>query len=745
MPKVNEHPDTLRPYIFHGVNLEYKASSRDAVGDCPWCSRQGKFLVKIETGEWQCFKCHEGSERGGGNSFTFVRTLWKYSSDATEVSDYAELAEARKISPETLIEWSVVKSSLTGEWIIPGYNTDGTMVTLYKYVRGRERTLLLPTPTMGSRLFGVDLYEGNKPGLYLCEGPWDAMALWETLASLKESDGRLVPTANKARSLLAGSNVIAVPGCMTFSENWDTLFSGRDVRIMFDNDHPVVNPKTKAIVTPASRVGAKRVCGVLTSTPERPSSLKILSWSRDIGVDFDPSLPAGYDVRDHLTSDMGRLSAMEDIISRLVDPPAEWIHESSSKPTNHGSRSVDLADCTRYKTLVNSWRKALRWTPGLDCALSVMLASITSTKIVGDQLWVKIIGPAACGKSTLCEAVSSNHEYVLAKSTIRGFHSGYGDGEEDCSLISLLYGKTLVTKDGDTLLQSPNLGQILSEARDVYDSVSRTHYRNKNSRDYSGVRMTWILCGTSSLRSIDSSELGERFLDCVVMEGIDDDLEDEILWRVVNRAARNMSIESDGKIETHYDPEMVSAMSLTGGYVSYLRQNAPRLLDEVEKPKWALKQCMRLGKFVAIMRARPSKMQEETAERELGSRLTSQLIRLASCLAVVLNEKTIEENVMERVRKVAMDTARGITLNICRCLVESPEGLELRSLSLHTAMPESKLHVMLRFLHQIGAVKLVAEKRAGVTKRLWRLTDKTNDLFSDVNLSIDDLITNTTQ
>ena len=146
----------------------------------------------------------------------------------------------------------------------------------------------------------------------------------------------------------------------------------------------------------------------------------------------------------------------------------------------------------------SAWRKALKWTDGLDCALSVMLASVTSTMQVGDQLWVKIIGPASCGKSTLCEALSVNDKYILAKSTIRGFHSGYKsdrDGTEDNSLIVQVRNKTLITKDGDTILQSPNLGQILSDARDLYDCTTRSHYKNKMGKDYVGVRMTWILCG----------------------------------------------------------------------------------------------------------------------------------------------------------------------------------------------------------------------------------------------------------
>jgi hypothetical protein len=313
-----------------------------------------------------------------------------------------------------------------------------------------------------------------------------------------------------------------------------------------------------------------------------------------------------------------------------------------------------------------------------------------------------------------------NHDYVVAKSTIRGFHSGYrldgveaeDGGEQDNSLIPLITGKTLVTKDGDTLLQSPNLSQILSEARDLYDSTARTHYRNAMSKDYEGIRMTWILCGTSSLRQLDSSELGERFLDCVIMDRIDDELEDEILWRVANRAERNMSIESNGKASSHYEPEMAAAMQLTGGYVAWLRENATDVMSTITMEDWAKRQCTRLGKFVAHMRARPSLKQEESAEREFAARLVSQLIRLAKCLALVLNRSTVDELVMARVRRVALDTSSGQTLAIASMLYSEAEGLLSNSLAMHLGKSEDKIKTLLRFMRQIGITEYYTPKVA---------------------------------
>lgn len=456
---------------------------------------------------------------------------------------------------------------------------------------------------------------------------------------------------------------------------------------------------------------------------------------------YNPNLPSGYDVRDVLAYSArglaGRSEALEALLAALHPVPEEWLSGLSRASNDEAPiRGMPCTDCQSYQQLVVAWRKALKWTEGLDHALAVMLASIASTKSIGDQLWIKVIAPAAAGKSTLCEALSVNQEYVVAKSTIRGFFSGWreeGDsGKKDCSLVTKVAGKTLIVKDGDTLLQSPNLPQILSEGRDLYDGTSRTHYRNNVGQDYSGIRMTWILCGTNSLRSIDSSELGERFLDCVIMEDIDEDLEDEILWRVVNRAQRNMSIESDGKLETHYAPELAEAMQMSGGYVGYLRENASSLLCSIAANRETLQQCAKLAKFISFMRARPSRIQDENDGREFSTRLSEQLIRLANCLAVVLNRTSLDEEVMRRVHKVALDTSRGMTLVMAKHLYQSAKkGLQAFTLATRTSRAEEKTRRMLRFLKRIGVAEVFTIKGTKGRPR-WRLTDRMQTLYAGV-------------
>lgn len=737
MPRPVDAPKSLKPYLFHGVELSWSNGAKEALGDCPFCGKEGKFSVNLETGLWRCWSCSEGTERGGGNVVTFLQILWVRSNEQTSNSDYDLLAKHRKLLyPETLIHWGVCRSIITNEWLVPAYGTRGKLNQLYRYSENRNtgKRLLLATSGVHHGLFGVPLNHNHRKLTYLCEGPWDAMALWEILRSTKAmSDGTFVLTGSEQNSLLADANVLGAPGCKVFEPTWASLFEGKKVVLMYDSDHPKVNPKTREPIPPGGYEGAKRVARILASHETPPEEIHLLRWGEQ---GHDPNQPSGYDVRDALSSGgdtpADRISPLAALLAKIVPIPEDWLKGRSVDTVRRGGVSIEPLPCESWKVLVTAWRKALVWTPGLDRALSVMLSCAISTNCEGDQLWCKIIGPAACGKSTLCEALSIDRRHVVAKSIIRGFHSGFRSKEEDedNSLIAQLYGKTLVTKDGDTLLQAPNRNQILAEARDLYDGTSRSHYRNRVSRDYHNLRVTWILCGTSSLRQLDQSELGERFLDCVVMDGIDDDTEDDILLRVAHRSNRNTKIR-----KAERDEDLLLAMRLTGGYVRYLCDNAEELLAGIQTPEPMINRCVRLGKFVSYMRARPSTKQDESAERELGARLVSQYVRLANCLAAVLNRKSVDEEVMSRVRAVALDTARGRVLDLAKWLYRHhAQGAEVRSLVVWTGEVDERVKGLLRFLRRIGAAEYFTKSISkGVTGRpRWRLTKRLYDLYAEI-------------
>jgi hypothetical protein len=247
--------------------------------------------------------------------------------------------------------------------------------------------------------------------------------------------------------------------------------------------------------------------------------------------------------------------------------------------------------------------------------------------------------------------------------------------------------------------------------------------------------MTWILCGTASLRALDKSELGARFLDCVIMERIEDEMEDEILMRAAHRAERGVSVEADENIENRVEPEMAEAMRLTGGYIDHLRQNAPELLSQVHMPVEKLRYCTRLAKFVAFIRARPSSYQDEDEEREFAPRLVVQHVRLAKCMAVVLNQTEVNEEVLRRVKQVAMDTGRGITLKIADQLFKHQGGLDVRSIAIYVNRSEDQIRRIMRFLRHIRMAQLwqpPAERKGGrVPPKRWRLSPYFRHLYMD--------------
>ena len=306
MPASDNLPDTLRPYRFHGVQLEYDGGD-EALADCPWCGREQKFSIKVETGQWRCWVCSEGSEGGGGNVYTFLNSFYNKSHDQTPTEAYDELATNRTSDSETLIHWGLCKSFTWGDWLVPGYNAEGKLNQLYRYTNyGNEsrKRLLIPTPKkLGHGLHGVNLYDPNCDTVWLCEGPWDAMALWETLRQAKEGPNGLVRTGNPASSYLEGVSVLAQPGIETFNEAWMPLFSGKHVIVAFDNDHPKEHPKQPGVMLdPAGWTAAKKVVGKLTALANPPSEVSVLRWGKLNGGPFgyNVGLPHGMDVRDFI-------------------------------------------------------------------------------------------------------------------------------------------------------------------------------------------------------------------------------------------------------------------------------------------------------------------------------------------------------------------------------------------------------------------------------------------------------------
>ena len=736
MPKPkDETPQHLRPYIFHGLDL--RISGDKAAGDCPFCAGEGKLGVQVSTGLWRCVKCNEGTDKGGGNVYTFLRLLWERSFEARNGAA-KELAEDRRLlHVDTVDRWGICRSILDGCWLVPGHNVEGKLCQLYRWDKGKDGKRILKA-TAGLPVQPMGHISPKKQGpIYVTEGPWDAMALWEALGMAKQTEEVLKLTANSAASLLADADVLALPGCGSFQQAWSKLLAGRPTVLCFDNDHLKPAVGGKGTRPGAGFAGVERTARLLLGADDPPASISWLCWGE---AGHDPELPDGCDVRDLLGGQRepaGRVKALALVLSLVQPIPQEWADAVVKSGTaSQGSRAeIEPEPCTSWAKLRDGWKKALDWRQSLDDALSVMLAVSISTEQVGDQLFLQLIGEAGSAKTRLCDGMLvSKHCFPLEHLT--GFHSGWkGPDGEDYSLLARINHKTLITPEGDVLMSSPRFTEIMSQQRRIFDGTSGASYKNrKDEQRYTGLRTPWIIAGTPALMSTDQSRLGDRFLR-VIVDPPDEEGKRGILRRVGYTALRSVMQRSNCRQDSIVEENLLHAYRLTGGYVDHLRANVEELLAKVECDEERLvDRCSDLAEFVAFLRARPDpdKRKDETHDaKELPTRLTHQLVRLAVCLAAVLN-RPVDAEVMRRVQKVALDTAKGSALNVARVLWKLPQGASAENVATQTARIKDKESALLEFMGRIGAVEKRRVKVGGTKKTLWTLSPKLQGLWRNL-------------
>lgn len=200
-------PDGLQPYVHHGMDLTIQ--NKHGIGDCPFCTKEGKFSVDCDTGLWRCWACGGGTDKGGGNALIFLRLLHQRAVQTTDKPFLQEVAEDRRLcSSETVKAWGVCRSPIASHsWLIPGYGPDGDMDQLYRRARiqnSKDEWVWCLQPTPGVWPVGKahalhmarENYDPQRSAIVVCEGPWDGMALWEVLGDE-----------------MGNVNVIAVPGC----------------------------------------------------------------------------------------------------------------------------------------------------------------------------------------------------------------------------------------------------------------------------------------------------------------------------------------------------------------------------------------------------------------------------------------------------------------------------------------------------------------------------------------------------
>lgn len=744
MPKTDEEVSLLKVFTFHGLDISGRSGDEENVARCPFCGRDGKLYIDSNTGQWDCKTCD-----AKGNVHSFLKRLWEDS--LLKKCDYSSLSDRGFLHSQSMEEWGLCRSILTDEWILPGFVIDRQtgkpkFKQLYVWREDKEskrkrficRGYKHPDeqhPTNHALyMWG---WSQRKDKVLICEGLWDGVALKETLSRTVRNDDEYSSTGDPKASLLSEYNIVAVPGANVFYDSWVEMFSGKEVSILFDNDHSRKHPKSGKLIEGSGLLGVKRVTEVLTSSYQRPSSIEYLKWGQE--EQWTPDLPTRYDIRDHLTKDADtigkRVVRLGELFGKLSPVSDEWI--AGKQKGKKGLGATPIA-CATWKEVKAAWEDAMFWNPGLDAALPAMIATAAMVPLPEDLVWLKVMSPPSTGKTELAEALALNEEAVTIVSTFTGLHSGVrSDDGSDYSLISMIGGKCLIVKEGDTLLRLPDRERVWSELRDAYDRNTRTHFKNGVSNQYLEHPFGHILCGTESLHDMDDSELGQRYLNVNIMRRIDPKMESAINRHKLGKLFATLSSNPVVNGQGSSTPEKLKAKQLTAGYLEHLRSNIESIIMEVasNSPPEVILQCDKYASFISYFRARPSSQQSEEATKELSVRLATQLGKMAVGIGGVLGERGVTSEVMSRVRKITLDTAHGVTLDIAKLLYEAgDEGLPTSVVASSMLRGETEMRELLRYLKKIEVTdhfKLNGKIGIGTQSR-WRLTKVVRSLYKYV-------------
>lgn len=558
-----------------------------------------------------------------------------------------------------------------------------------------------------------------------CEGPWDGMALWEVAKG-------------------SSCQVIAVPGCNVWRDEWTELCRGKNVVLLFDSDHP----RQYTAGGRESRAGYDGMVRVAKRLSGSAATVRWLKWGPD---GYDPSKPSGWDVRDELSSSTDRKTALEGLLAKVEDAPREWFNPSVVVAVNGHNHvaSVESLPCHTWAECEESWDVskggALRWRQDLSDALAVLLAVCASTQQAGNQLFLDLIGSPGSAKTTLCRGLLVSSHCVHLENATK-LISGYkkpGEHDKDCSFLARANNKTWITCEFDVLASSPQYRDLMGKVRRIFDGETSATYGNSDEdRIYSALRTPWIRAGTLKMVDHDQSQLGDRFLRFYISDP--DNLEKRAITKSAVKSERAALVEStNASSGSILDPKTRRAHALTGGYVDWLRTNIEEELAKVDVPEYAEDFCIDLAELSADLRARPIwneryKTPTEADEcKELPTRLARQFIRISTCLAVVLNKSSVDSAVLRIVRKVALDTASGNSLKMVQWLCshnprvegqlyQETGGLMAGILENWTGMEKERLHQYLAFLCKIDVLERQEIPQKGSA---WKLTDRVYDLY----------------
>lgn len=299
-------------------------------------------------------------------------------------------------------------------------------------------------------------------------------------------------------------------------------------------------------------------------------------------------------------------------------------------------------------TINSKW---LEITPRDKEYIEVVYAVAVEREILGDPIWMYVIGPPGGMKTTIARAIKKYERvYTLDSLTTKTFISGLTQKSEQGKIVPVagilkhLNGKTLVIKDFTTVLMKHNdiRNEIYGQLRAIYDGYFEAAYGSLPHPIRVQASLGLILFVTPILDKYTKAHttLGERFLK--VRQHPDS-------FKTTTRSLKNLGKENEMRLELQI---------ATNYYLSSLDfTKIPTITDEQAQQLIAIAQFVAWGRahvFCKYYQGRIVNM--DMVEIEIPTRVVKQLKKLVLLLAIIRQHDHVKISDMKTIVRVALDT-----------------------------------------------------------------------------------------
>lgn len=640
------------------------------VATCPfmYCRKLNHFYFHKTTGLFKCHKCNRS-----GNYYSFITEFHKSLKAVTTTEDYQFLETERGIPKEIFELASWYRNPTTGRWYVPYFGQNG-LLNLGAFDPGsfnpKNRFRIFKSPGLDLQLYSIFNTKRIEDEVIITEGEWDALAFYSAFRALRKD----------------APSILALPGATCWKQDWNTRFKGKSLTFFFDKDQ-----------------GGQQGIEVLRKRSQG-LTYSIANWESPLLAKLKLSkakLPDIKDVRDVWT----KAKTKSEVLSVLLDMAAttkedsseETVLEEGDEVRKAFSIDVDaISPISSYSTFQKGIKDSLYTSKSILQTIDTMLAVCLSVKMPGEPLWLFVVGPASCGKSTVIEAFGGHNKYFdyTSKLTATSLVSGWRNPDgSDASSLHKMNMRTMFVKDMTVLLGMPDgvQQQLWDLLRDAYDGYIKVQWGNGKTFEATDFKFNIIAGVTPIIYKHNDASKGERFLRIDFL-GSDFD-EDE-----------HMRLAWDGA-HTKKENKAKLQQTMLGYYKHIFETFDPENTATV--PEAIRNKVMALAKLTARLQTQVEKDRNEgmiyRPRSAVATRLQLQFKNLILSLAHVRGEKVVSESTYDIVRKVGFDSCPGLNFEVIDYIRKRGTTTRKDLVSV-LKIPGTRIHQIVTDLEQLGII-----------------------------------------